>query len=243
MRNRKAYELKNTIRLYNFLLVFINTYLLVDSLPFFNFGLDTWGCSSAMPMAKDRQRMLLEYGHVVFYVRYLEFFDTFFLVLKKKNSQLTFLHIFHHAIVPTLMYIGMKFNPVPFNAMLPITNLFVHIIMYAYYGLSTFGPSIQKWLWWKQYLTTLQILQFVLLIVHSLHLLPMMLLMEDCRVPPSLVIVNTSVGLTFLTLFMSFYKKTYGRSRKSGSTSQSNNYKCLAKKASTKQELGSDKVE
>lgn len=177
----------------------------------FNFGFETWGCKSASNVARSDK--ILEYGHIVFYVRYLEFFDTFFLILKKKESQLSFLHIFHHAIVPTLMYIGLKFNPVPFNAMLPITNLFVHIIMYAYYGLSTCGPAIQKWLWWKRYLTTLQISQFVLLIIHSIHPIFLYGFVTNCRFPSSLIIINTLIGIVFLTLFVSFYRRTYNAKR------------------------------
>ena len=35
-------------------------------------------------------------------------------------------------------------------------NTFVHIIMYAYYMLAAMGPKVQKYLWWKKYLTVLQ---------------------------------------------------------------------------------------
>ena len=36
-------------------------------------------------------------------------------------------------------------------------NSFVHVIMYSYYGLSAMGPAVQKYLWWKKYLTQLQL--------------------------------------------------------------------------------------
>jgi hypothetical protein len=35
-------------------------------------------------------------------------------------------------------------------------NTFVHIIMYLYYLFAAFGPRFQKYLWWKKYLTMLQ---------------------------------------------------------------------------------------
>ena len=35
-------------------------------------------------------------------------------------------------------------------------NSFIHIIMYGYYGLSACGQSIQKYLWWKRYITQAQ---------------------------------------------------------------------------------------
>lgn len=38
-----------------------------------------------------------------------------------------------------------------------LVNTFVHIIMYSYYGLAALGPHMQKYLWWKKYLTSLQL--------------------------------------------------------------------------------------
>ncbi|GBM45680.1 hypothetical protein AVEN_142189-1, partial [Araneus ventricosus] len=36
-------------------------------------------------------------------------------------------------------------------------NIAVHCVMYTYYGLSSLGPHMAKYLWWKKYLTALQI--------------------------------------------------------------------------------------
>lgn len=41
-----------------------------------------------------------------------------------------------------------------FHALL---NCVVHVVMYTYYGLSAMGPRYQKYLWWKKYLTTIQL--------------------------------------------------------------------------------------
>lgn len=44
------------------------------------------------------------------------------------------------------------------NATFPnILNNFVHVLMYFYYMLSAMGPQYQKYLWWKRYMTELQI--------------------------------------------------------------------------------------
>jgi hypothetical protein len=32
--------------------------------------------------------------------------------------------------------------------------------MYSYYLLAALGPEVQKYLWWKKYLTTLQIVSY-----------------------------------------------------------------------------------
>lgn len=41
-----------------------------------------------------------------------------------------------------------------FHALL---NCCVHVIMYTYYALSAMGPAYQKYLWWKKYMTTIQL--------------------------------------------------------------------------------------
>ena len=41
--------------------------------------------------------------------------------------------------------------------LIAILNSFIHVLMYTYYGLSAFGARIQKYLWWKRYLTQAQI--------------------------------------------------------------------------------------
>ena len=42
-------------------------------------------------------------------------------------------------------------------------NSFVHIVMYIYYGISALGPQFQKYLWWKRYLTQLQLVKLFIL--------------------------------------------------------------------------------
>lgn len=48
-----------------------------------------------------------------------------------------------------------------FHALL---NCVVHVIMYTYYGLTAMGPNYQKYLWWKKYLTTIQLVRPELLL-------------------------------------------------------------------------------
>lgn len=37
-----------------------------------------------------------------------------------------------------------------------LLNTFVHIVMYFYYMVSAMGPKYQKYIWWKKYLTSFQ---------------------------------------------------------------------------------------
>lgn len=46
------------------------------------------------------------------------------------------------------------------SAFLPaMVNSGIHILMYSYYGLSALGPRVARYLWWKKYLTILQMVR------------------------------------------------------------------------------------
>lgn len=79
-----------------------------------------------------------------------------FFILRKKNQQVSTLHVIHHGIMPFSVWMGLKFAPGGHSTFFALLNTFVHIIMYFYYMLSAMGPQYQKYLWWKKYLTSLQ---------------------------------------------------------------------------------------
>lgn len=90
-------------------------------------------------------------------------------------------------------------------------NSFIHIIMYAYYGLAAMGPKVQKYLWWKKYLTLLQLVQFVAIFSHSFQLL-----FRECAFPKVFMVWIGSHGVLFLFLFSDFYKQAYAKPVKNG---------------------------
>lgn len=48
--------------------------------------------------------------------KFTEFFDTLFFVLRKKNNQVTTLHVIHHGVMPMSVWFGVKFTPGKFFA-------------------------------------------------------------------------------------------------------------------------------
>ncbi len=79
---------------------------------------------------------------------------------------LTILDLNQYFVGPTyfLMLHPIK-SPSLFTAFFGATiNSGIHVLMYGYYGLAAFGPKIQKYLWWKKYLTIIQMVKKTLLI-------------------------------------------------------------------------------
>uniref|UniRef100_A0A182UK10 Elongation of very long chain fatty acids protein n=1 Tax=Anopheles melas TaxID=34690 RepID=A0A182UK10_9DIPT len=76
--------------------------------------------------------------------------------------------------------------------------------MYTYYLFTALGPQFQKYLWWKKYLTALQMVQFVLIMVHAFQLL-----FIDCNYPKAFVWWIGMHAVMFFFLFNEFYQNTY----------------------------------
>ena len=43
-----------------------------------------------------------------YFSKFIEFLDTLFFILRKKNNQVTFLHVYHHATMPFIWWIAIK---------------------------------------------------------------------------------------------------------------------------------------
>jgi len=139
-----------------------------------------------------------------YFSKFTEFFDTFFFVLRKKNSQVSTLHVIHHGCMPMSVWFGVKFTPGGHSTFFGLLNTFVHIVMYSYYLFSALGQPFQKFLWWKKYLTALQMVQFVAIMVHAFQLL-----FIDCNYPRAFVWWIGMHAVMFFFLFNEFYKSTY----------------------------------
>lgn len=85
-------------------------------------------------------------------------FDTVFFGLRKKWSHVTFVHLYYHSASPLLGYFAFRTNPfIPAFLLLMVCNSVVHVLMYSYFAMSTYGPEVtQKYLWWKKLLVQIQ---------------------------------------------------------------------------------------
>lgn len=98
------------------------------------------GCSNN----ESKDDSFLWWAYLFYLSKYYELFDTVFLVLRKRP--LTFLHVYHHAIVLPMCWYAIN-QGIIMGWITCFNNAFVHVIMYYYYGQQARGI---KDIWWRK---------------------------------------------------------------------------------------------
>lgn len=172
MKDRQPYNLRGAMIVYNFLMVILSSFIFLYAGVVGWFGKYNWKCQ---PVDYSDAGMAAAYGAYIYYLsKFVEFSDTIFFVLRKKFDHISRLHVIHHGIMPmryglilhqfpsTFNFLpysvwwGMKFVPGGHATFFGFLNSFVHIPMYLYYFLAAFGPHMNKYLFWKKYMTAFQ---------------------------------------------------------------------------------------
>ncbi|CAG9864846.1 unnamed protein product [Phyllotreta striolata] len=204
MENKKPFQLRTVLIVYNIFQVIINIYLFYEGGRLGWFGKYNYNCEpvnfSLSQTALDSASMC----HAYFLLKMTELADTVFFVLRKNNRQVTFLHLYHHTVMPMAAWGATKYFPGGHGTFIGFINAFVHIIMYGYYSLAALGPGVQKYLWWKKYITTLQMVQFCMVFIHNSQLF-----WFDCGYPRWTAFLTLPNAIFFYQLFNQFYKSSY----------------------------------
>ncbi|KAK6179707.1 hypothetical protein SNE40_012009 [Patella caerulea] len=204
MANRKPMDLKNLLLVYNFSMVILSGYIFVE------FLLSGWGngysygCQPVDYSNSPKAMRMARVCWLFYFSKFIELLDTVFFLLRKKFNQVSFLHVFHHGVMPFSWWFGVKFAPGGFGTFHALLNSFIHFLMYTYYGVAALGPEFQKYLWWKKYMTKLQITQFICVALHASQLL-----FIDCNYSMIFVYWIGAYAVIFLVLFADFYAKAY----------------------------------
>lgn len=145
-------------------------------------------------------------------IKLVELVETVFFLLRKKDSQITFLHVYHHTSTLFLSWVGVKYVGGGMVSFSYILNHSVHVLMYFYYFLALFGPKMQRALHpVKRLLTVVQMIQFVLMLSQCA-----VAVINQCPIPTAILVLFCPNIVLNLYLFANFYRKTYlaKRSRK-----------------------------
>lgn len=209
MSTRKPLKLKTLTRAFNLFQVLANVWFAYHAITIavrsYYKGEFSFGClppSIGLTNRRD-EKLLVMVGIFYFWVRILDFMDTVFFVLGKKQSHVTFLHVYHHVSVAGVAYIYLRSGWILSIFNLTVLNSIIHVIMYTYYLLSTF-PAMKPYLWWKKYLTALQLVQFVLTLMQMAWNA-----VFNCGYPILVSQFNLAQTVIFLILFSNFYIKNY----------------------------------
>lgn len=162
-KREKGFNLKNVIFWYNILCVGLAGAVVVGLARHWALhGLPKFVCNDEDRSETGRE---LAFVYWIFYAqKFIELLDTQFFILRKSFRQVSFLHLFHHSSIIVVIgsiiphaFAGDMYLPILLNAL-------VHCVMYGYYAMTALGYKF----WWKSLLTTMQLVQFVLISSQSL---------------------------------------------------------------------------
>lgn len=216
MKNVEKFELKGLRILHNGALTLFNFYLIAEMI---HQAVVSTG-TLYHPIIRDERGLGMAKVLYLYYLSKIwEFMDTFIMVLRKSENQITVLHVYHHLSVTLIWWFDTKFYPGGEAWPAAWLNSFIHVVMYGYYFLATLGYNP----WWKKFLTQMQMTQLSFFIVWGVY----------CYVNGSeefrfISLMNGIYAGTVLVLFMNFYVQSYLK----GSRAKSN------KSNGTKSEAG-----
>lgn len=129
MKDRKPFQLNGFTRAYNVYQVIACTYFIEWS---FNHGVslfDTWKCLETKKESEGYSDMVVHLWYFIM-LRVSELSETVVFVLRKKQNQVSPLHLYHHTSTIVLLWMFLKFSPSelkrfsirPFELAIKLTN-------------------------------------------------------------------------------------------------------------------------
>lgn len=148
----------------------------------------------------------------LFYVSKIwDFWDTIFIVLGKKWRQLSFLHVYHHFTIFLFYWLNASAQYDGDVFLTVLLNGFIHTVMYTYYFICMHtkvkgtGEAIP--IWWKPYLTILQLIQFVTMMSQGTYLVVNGCDTLSVRITATYVVYILSLFFLFAHFFVQSYMK------------------------------------
>lgn len=144
--------------------------------------------------------------------KYLEFFDTYFMVLRGKTKQVSVLHVYHHFSIAWAWWAAVKLFPGGDSYFGALLNSWIHVMMYSYYALALLKVRCP----WKRFLTQAQLVQFMTVVGYSILCMQLWPANEVQFKHKLCIYIQVWEMLSLFFLFSIFYRKSYSQKQKGG---------------------------
>ncbi|XP_049299790.1 elongation of very long chain fatty acids protein 1-like [Anopheles funestus] len=207
MEYRKPYNLRWIIAGYNIFQVAACGYLVFNYIKV-GFEFKFIGrCTPKLPVTEYEHGLdAVYYGWLAMCLRMIEFIETVFFVLRKKQNQVSTLHVYHHISTFLIVWWSLKLSLSYQEMSIMVLNSIVHMIMYSYYFLSSFKPCQPFTNRVKPIITIIQLAQLVTMLVHVYAALQ-----PSCAANKTIYTLHAINLVILISLFTNFYIQTYVR--------------------------------
>jgi len=214
MRDRTPAKLSNVLLIYNSFQILLSFTIFLEVARYGWFSHYSWRCQGRGEGTDEASMRVARAAHWFYLSKIIDLLDTIFFVARGKFNQVSTLHVTHHSSMVVSTWLVAVYSPGGHPTMTIMLNSFVHTIMYSYYLLAALGPRVRPFLWWKRYLTQLQLVQFLGIFLHMAQLV-----VFPCPdVPRSMVTFVIVNVMLFIVLFIKFYLDSYIKNKPSSAS-------------------------
>ncbi|XP_050098183.1 elongation of very long chain fatty acids protein 4-like [Anopheles aquasalis] len=205
MSNRKPYDLRALMIGYNVFQVVV-CYCLIRQLVVHGWTFRYLYTCELTDYSGGKDAIGFLYASYLNYlVKLVELSETVMFALRKKRSQISFLHVYHHVFTYLLAWIFAKYVGGSMLTYTIVVNSMVHMCMYSYYLMAVIPDRIPFRLnKLKPYITAIQIIQLFSILGNILFALR-----PTCGIPRTHILLYMPYMVVLITMFVNFYLKTY----------------------------------
>jgi elongation of very long chain fatty acids protein 4 len=205
MNGAMPMNLKPILRVYNLVCVVLAGLVVVEIVRYKYETSGSYVCNDLSHVSAEAKRRFFRAMWYYYAQKYFEMLDTIFFIFRFSWRQVSFLHVYHHSSITIVTALFITYDSSGDIYLPAMMNSFIHVLMYSHYFLSSF-QSLKRHVWWRPYLTSLQLLQFAICWVQ-----PILALRGNCGFPKFLAVLMICYQTSMLFLFTAFAKKRYGK--------------------------------
>jgi len=106
----------------------------------------------------------------ILFLKLFDYVETCIFVLRKKQNQISFLHVYHHVSNVLFNWYYLKYMLDERASFVSLLNCTVHVIMYIYYFIAAWSPELQQMIYpIKPFITKLQMVNLNIIFIIKSH--------------------------------------------------------------------------